>query len=147
MFKHILIPTDGSPIANKAVKAGVRFAREIGARVTAYQAIGALLTHIDDEGYVIDPKVHEDFERRAREVAQRRLDAIGKAAKAGGVAFDSAVTLVDTPYKGIIEAATKHKCDVIFMASHGRRGVSGLFLGSVTQKVLAHCKIPVLVYR
>lgn len=147
MFKHILIPTDGSPIANKAVKAGVRFAREIGAKVTAYQAIGALLTHIDDEGYVIDPKVHEDFERRAREVAQRRLDVIGKAAKAGGVAFDSAVTLVDTPYKGIIEAATKHKCDVIFMASHGRRGVSGLFLGSVTQKVLTHCKIPVLVYR
>ena len=80
----ILISTDGSPIANKAVKAEAsRFAREIGAKVTAYQAIGALLTHIDDEGYVIDPKMHEDFER-AREVAQRRLDAIGKAARAGG---------------------------------------------------------------
>jgi len=147
MFKHILIPTDGSPIANKAVKAGVRFAREIGAKVTAYQAIGALLTHIDDEGYVIDPKMQEEFERSAREVAQRRLDAIGKVARAAGVACDSAVTTVDTPYKGIIEMATKRRCDVIFMASHGRRGVSGLFVGSVTQKVLTHCKIPVLVYR
>lgn len=147
MFKHILIPTDGSPIANKAVKAGIKFAREMSAKVTAYQAIGALLTHIDDEGYVIDPKTYEDFERRAREVAQRRLDAIGKVAKAAGIAFDSAVTLVDTPHKGIIEAAKKHKCDVIFMASHGRRGVSGLLMGSVTQKVLTHCKIPVLVYR
>jgi nucleotide-binding universal stress UspA family protein len=147
MFKHILIPTDGSPIANKAVKAGVRFAREIGAKVTAYQAIGALLTHIDDEGYVIDPKMYEDFERRAREVAQKRLDAIGKLARGAGVAFDSVVTTVDAPYRGIIEAANKRKCDVIFMASHGRRGMSGLFMGSVTQKVLTHCKIPVLVYR
>jgi nucleotide-binding universal stress UspA family protein len=55
--------------------------------------------------------------------------------------------MVDTPYKGIIDAAKKHKCDVIFMASHGRRGVSGLLMGSVTQKVLTHCKIPVLVFR
>jgi nucleotide-binding universal stress UspA family protein len=147
MFKHILIPTDGSPVANKAVRAGIRFAREIGAKVTAYQAIGALLTHIDDEGYVIDPKMHAEFERGAREAAQRRLDTIGKLAMTAGVTFDSAVTMADTPYKGIIEAAKKHKCDVIFMASHGRRGVSGLFMGSVTQKVVTHCKIPVLVYR
>jgi nucleotide-binding universal stress UspA family protein len=147
MFKHILIPTDGSPVANKAVRAGIRFAREIGAKVTAYQAIGALLTHIDDEGYVIEPKMHDEFERGAREVAQRRLDTIGKLAMTAGVTFDSAVTMADRPYKGIIEAAKKHKCDVIFMASHGRRGVSGLFMGSVTQKVVTHCKIPVLVYR
>jgi nucleotide-binding universal stress UspA family protein len=147
MFKHILMPTDGSPIANKAVKAGIRFAREIGAKVTAYQAVGALLRHIDDEGYAIDPKVRDEFERRALDVAQRRLDAIGKLARAAGVAFDSAVTKADTPYQGIIEAAKKHKCDVIFIASHGRRGVAGLLMGSVTQKVLTHCKIPVLVYR
>jgi nucleotide-binding universal stress UspA family protein len=147
MFKHILIPTDGSPVAIKAVRAGIRFAHEIGAKVTAYQAIGTLLTHIDEEGYVVDPKMHDAFERTARETAQRRLDAIGKLARTAGVTFNSAVTMVDTPYKGIIDAAKKHKCDVIFMASHGRRGVSGLLMGSVTQKVLTHCKIPVLVYR
>ena len=147
MFKHILIPTDGSPIAARAVKAGIRFARELGARVTVYQAIGTLLTHIDDEGYVIDPKIHDEFERTARQAAQRRFDAIGRMARTAGVSFNSVVTMVDAPHKGIIDAARKHKCDVIFMASHGRRGVASLLLGSVTQKVLTHCKIPVLVYR
>ena len=147
MFKHILIPTDGSPLANKAVKAGIKFAREIGARVTAYHALEDLLTHISGEGFVIDPKMRQEFERRVRESAQGRLDVIGKLAKTAGVAFDSAVSETDTSYKGIIEAAKKHRCDVIFMASHGRRGVSGLFVGSVTQKVLTHCTIPVLVYR
>lgn len=147
MFKHILIPTDGSPTANKAVKAGIRFAHEIGAKVTAYHAIEDLLAYIDDEGSAIDPKMRVEFERSAGEAAQGHLDAIGKLAKAAGVTFDSTVNKTDTAYKGIIEAAKKQKCDVIFMASHGRRGVSGLFLGSVTQKVLTHCKIPVVVYR
>ena len=147
MFKHILIPTDGSPVANKAVKAGIRFAREIGAKVTAYYALEDLLTHIAGEGFVIDPKMRDEFNRKARETAQRRLDAIGKLAKTAGIAFGSAMAEVDTPYKGIIEVAKKHRCDVIFMASHGRRGVSGLFMGSVTQSVLTHCTIPVLVYR
>lgn len=148
MFKHILIPTDGSPTASKALKAGIRFAREIGAKVTGYHAIedpfrGDML----GEGFAIDPKTRVEFERKARDRAQVPLDAMGKLAKAAGVTFDSAVTKVDTPYKGIIEVARKRKCDVIFMASHGRRGVSGLLIGSVTQKVLAHCTIPVLVYR
>lgn len=146
MFKHILIPTDGSELANKAVKAGIRFAHEIGAKVTAYNAIEDPLDDTD-EASAIDPTMRDDFKRRARDAAQRRLDAIGKLATQAGVAFDSVVTEVDTPYKGIIAAAKKHKCDVIFMASHGRRGVSGLLIGSVTHKVLTHCTIPVLVYR
>ena len=75
MFKHILIPTDGSPIAIKAVRAGIRFAHEIGAKVTAYQAIGTLLTHIDEEGYVVDPKMHDAFERTARETAMKNCQA------------------------------------------------------------------------
>jgi len=147
MFKHILIPTDGSPTAQKAVKAGIRFAKEIGAKVTAYRALDDPLTHINNEGFVIDPRMRDQFRRRAREAARARLDAIGKLAKAAGVAFDSAVAEVGTPYKGIIAAAKKHRCDVIFMASHGRRGVAGLLMGSVTHKVLTHCTTPVLVYR
>jgi nucleotide-binding universal stress UspA family protein len=146
MFKHILIPTDGSPLANKAVQAGIRFAHEIGAKVTAYNAIDDPIEDTDEVS-AIDPTMRDGFKRRAREAAQRRLEAIGKLAKQAGVAFESAVTEVDTPYKGIIAAAKKHKCDVIFMASHGRRGVSGLLIGSVTHKVLTHCTIPVLVYR
>ena len=147
MFKHILIPTDGSPLADKAVKAGINFAKEIGAKVTAYCAVEDLLSDIDDEAWAIDPKTRTEIYRRARAAAQARLDAIGTMAKQAGVRFDSAVTVVDTSYKGIIAAAKKHKCDVIFMASHGRRGLSGLLIGSVTHKVLTHCRIPVLVYR
>ena len=148
MFKHVLIPTDGSPTANRAVKAGIKFAHEIGAKVTGYHAIEDLYKgDLLFEGSAIDPKTRAKFERSAREAAQNRLDAIGKLARAAGVAFDSAVTVVNTPYKGIIDVARKRRCDVIFMASHGRRGVSGLLMGSVTQKVLTHCTIPVLVYR
>ena len=147
MFKHILIPTDGSPLASKAVKAGIRLAHEIGARVTAYSAIEDPLSDAGNEAFALDPRTHEAFRQMTREAAQKRLDAIGKLARQAGVRFDSAVTEVDTPYKGIIAAAKTHKCDAIFIASHGRRGVSGLLLGSVTHKVLTHCTIPVLVYR
>ncbi len=147
MFKHILIPTDGSPIANKAVKAGIKFAKESGAKVTAYHAIEELLPAIYSETYVIDQQTINRFDRSVREAGQRQCDAIGKLAKAAGVPFDSVVTKANVPHEGIISAAKKHKCDVIFMASHGRRGLAGLLMGSVTQKVLTHSKIPVLVYR
>lgn len=146
MFKHILIPTDGSVLAHKAVKVGIRFAHESGAKVTAYIAIEDPLGHTD-EASAIEPTMRDGFKRRARDAAQRRLDAIGKLAKQAGVAFDAVATEVDTAHEGIIAAAKKHKCDVIFMASHGRRGMSGLLIGSVTHKVLTHCTIPVLVYR
>ena len=146
MFKHILIPTDGSPVANKAVKAGIELAKVLGARVTAYYATEALqLMYV--EGYAFDQKMIDGLERRAREAGQKRVDVIGKLAKAAGVNCTSVVTTAFTPYEGIIQAARKQKCDVIFMASHGRRGISRLLMGSVTQKVLSHSKIPVVVYR
>lgn len=145
MFKHILIPIDGSPVANKAAKAGIALARRLGAKVTAYFAIETLQP-IYVEGYAFNQKDIEGFERRAREAGQKRVDAIGKLAKAAGVPFTSVVAKALTPYEGIIAAAKKRKCDVIFMASHGRRGFSRLIMGSVTQKVLSHSKIPVVVY-
>jgi nucleotide-binding universal stress UspA family protein len=146
MFKHLLITTDGSPLGNKAAKAGIALARALGAKVTAYNAIERLQM-IFDEGYMMDPKMIDGFEASAREVGRRRVDAIGKMAKAAGVPFASVVANASTPYEGIINVAKKRKCDVIFMASHGRRGLSRLMMGSVTQKVLAHSKIPVVVYR
>ena len=146
MFKHFLIPTDGSPVANKAAKAGIALATRLGAKVTAYYAIDQLQP-IYDEGYMMNPKMIDGFEERARAAGQKRVDAIGKMSKAAGVPFASVVTKASTPYEGIIDAAKKRKCDVIFMASHGRRGLSKLMMGSVTQKVLAHSKIPVVVYR
>ena len=99
------------------------------------------------EGYSFNQEELDGFDKRSREAAQKRVDAIGRMAKAAGVPFTSVVAKALTPYEGIIAAAKKRKCDVIFMASHGRRGLSKLIMGSVTQKVLAHSRIPVVVYR
>lgn len=146
MFKHILIPTDGSPVANKAVKAGIQLAKALGAKVTAYYAIEELQP-IYSEGYAMDQATIDNIEERGRMAGQKHVDVIGKLAKAAGVRFASEVKTAYTPYEGIIKAARKYKCDAIFMASHGRRGISRLIMGSVTQKVLSHSKIPVVVYR
>ena len=146
MFTHFLIPTDGSLVASKAVKAGITLTIKLGAKVTAYYAVEEPQP-IYAEGYVMDQKTIDRVEEHARKVGQKYVDAIGKMAKAAGVPFVSVVTKSYTAYDGIIKAAIKHKCDVIFMASHGRRGLSKLIMGSVTQKVLAHAKIPVVVYR
>ena len=147
MFKHILIATDGSQVSSKAAKAGVALAKAIGARLTAYCAVAPPQSMYALEGYAFDPRAFEDIEQGALEVAQNRVDAIGKLAKAAGVNFASLVTKALTPYEGIIDAARRRKCDVIFMASHGRRGLSKLVMGSVTQKVLTHSRTPVVVYR
>ncbi len=146
MFKHILIPTDGSPIANKAAKAGIALAHRLGAKVTAYYSIEGLQT-VYVEGYAFNQKEIDAHEARALKAGQKLVDAIGKIAKTAGVPFTSVVANAFTPYEGIVSAAKKRKCDVIFMASHGRRGLSKLIMGSVTQKVLTHSKIPVVVYR
>lgn len=147
MFKHILIPTDGSPVADKAVKAGLELAKALGARVTGYFAIEAIQPQVYGEGYMIDQGMVKEFERSAREAAERHMAVIAKTAAAAGVEFSSLVGKAETPYEGIIDTAKKKKCDAIFMASHGRRGLASLIMGSVTQKVLTHSKLPVLVYR
>ena len=146
MFKHILIPTDGSPIANKAAKAGIALARRLGAKVTAYCAIEELQP-IYGQGYVFNQKEIDGIEERAGVAGQKHVNAIDKMAKAASVPFTSVVAKTRSAYEGIIAAATKRKCDVIFIASHGRRGLSRLIMGSVTQKVLSHSKITVVVYR
>ena len=146
MFKHILISTDGSPISNKAAKAGIALARALGAKVTAYCAIEELQM-LYGEGYVPSQAEIDGILRRASDLGHKRVDTIGKMARAAGVRFASLVTKAYSPYEGIIDAAKKRKCDVIFMASHGRRGLSKLIMGSVTQKVLSHSRIPVVVYR
>jgi len=147
MFKHILIPTDGSEVAAKAIRAGVALAAEMGAKVTGYHAQESVPKHIYGEGYLADKQLVAEFERRAGEFAQRCVGAVAVAAKAAGVPFEPLVAKSPVPYKGIIDAAKKQKCDAIFIASHGRRGLARLLLGSVTQEVLTHSKIPVLVFR
>ena len=145
MYKHILVPTDGSPLAAKAVRAAIDFAAEVGARVTGYYAIEDMTMH--HVGAHLTKELVEEFDRRSRVAAEEHASEPAGAAKAAGVAFDWRMSKVSQPHEGIIEAARDAACDIIFMASHGHRGLTALFVGSVTQKVLSHSKIPVLVFR
>jgi len=147
VFKHILIPTDGSAVARKAVKAGIALAKALGAKVTAYYALEAFQPYVYGDGYVIDTSTIKSFDERARETGRKYLAEVEKAAQAAGVECETLITKPGTAYQGIIDAAKKKKCDAIFMASHGRGELASLLLGSVTQKVLAHSKIPVVVFR
>jgi nucleotide-binding universal stress UspA family protein len=148
MFKHILLPTDGSKLSDRAVQRGLELANELGARVTAVHIIPEFRM-MADESFALptgaDLKRRYDKEAKAR--ADKMLAKIGERAKEAGVKFESLTVLGDVPFEHIIDTAKKKKCDLIMMASHGRRGISGLLLGSETSKVLTHSKIPVLVVR
>ncbi len=147
MFKHILIPTDGSALADKAVKAGIEFAREAGARVTLYRALEHRRAAYYGDSYAVSEMIAANLERQAEERAEKSFEAAREAATTAGVDCDSLAAAADSPHEGILNAAKKRACDAIFIASHGRGGVGSLLLGSVTQKVLAHSTLPVMVYR
>ncbi len=147
MFKHILVPTDGSALSTDTVSKAVEFAREISARITFFYAKPEYPVSFYGEGALIDPTTPEKFAELADDQAQTLLSAAESQAKAREVPSSGLAITSDVPYEAIIAAATQAGCDLIFMASHGRRGISGLLLGSETQKVLTHSTIPVLVYR
>lgn len=147
MFKHILIPTDGSALSKKAVLQGVKFAQEIGAKVTGFFAAPPYRPVVYEDfvpANYMSPKQHEEATAK---LASKYLSVIEKACADAGVAYQSHHVASEFPADAIIEAAKTKKCDLVFMASHGRRGLAGVLLGSETAKVLTHSKIPVLVYR
>jgi nucleotide-binding universal stress UspA family protein len=147
MFKHLLVPTDGSPLSDSTVARAVSFARDAGARITFFYAQPDFPMPIYGEGALIDPTTPDQFAKSAAQEAERILANAKAAADAAGVAADTDTVVNEVPYEAVIDAADRHGCDLIFMASHGRRGIAGLLLGSETQKVLTHSKTPVLVYR
>ena len=147
MFKHILVPTDGSELSANAVRRAVDFAKEAGARLTLLFVKPNYPAAFYGEGALIDPTTPERFAELAEKQAQDILTASGKIAEAAGLSPVLLSVTDDVPYEAIIRTATESGCDLIFMASHGRRGFTGLLLGSETQKVLTHSKVPVLVYR
>ena len=147
MFKHILVPTDGSELSDSTVARAVSFARETGARITFFYSQPDFPMPIYGEGALIDPTTPEQFAKSAASEAEAILSKARGAAEASGVAADSDTAVNEVPYEAIIDASDRHGCDLIFMASHGRRGIAGLLLGSETQKVLTHSTTPVLVYR
>jgi nucleotide-binding universal stress UspA family protein len=147
MFKHILVPTDGSQLSLETVKRAVLFAKEAGAKLTFFFAKPDYPVAFYGEGALIDPTTPEKFAEMADRQAQEILARASAIAQDAGVPSATADSVSDVPYQAIIDAASNAGCDLIFMASHGRRGFSGLLLGSETQKVLTHSIIPVLVYR
>lgn len=147
MFKHILVPTDGSELSTDTVKRAVSFAKETAAKITFFFAKPDYPVAFYGEGALIDPTTPEKFAAMAEQQAQEILTAAKQQAQIAGVECASLSVVSDIPYEAIIDATKTTGCDLIFMASHGRRGFSGLLLGSETQKVLTHSKVPVLVYR
>jgi nucleotide-binding universal stress UspA family protein len=145
MFKHILIPTDGSDLSRKAVLYGVQLAKESGAKVTSITVTDPYRAATMDT--VLIPIDEEDYEEQARLLSERAMEQVKIATQAAGVKCETLREIHDQPYRAIIDAAHALGCDLIVMASHGRRGISALLLGSETVKVLTHSTIPVLVYR
>jgi len=145
MFTHILLPTDGSKLSEAAIHKTVDFAKTIGAKVTGFHVIPQF--HVFTYRTEVLEDTREEFARDSRAHAEKYLAVIQQAAKNTGVQCETVFAVSDHPYESIIQAAKKRGCDLIAMASHGRKGVQGMVLGSETHKVLTHSQIPVLVYR
>jgi nucleotide-binding universal stress UspA family protein len=145
LFKHILVPTDGSDLAAKAVEGAMIFAKEIGAKITAMTVTEPFhLLSVAPSQLEYTPN---EYAKHAKAHAEKVLGAVSAAAKSAGVDCDTLHVEHEQVYQAIIDAVEARKCDLIVMASHGRRGVSAVVVGSETVKVLTHSKIPVLVYR
>lgn len=147
MFKHILVPTDGSTLSLRAAKNAVRFAKVHGARITAFYAAPEYHPNIAGDYLPANFVPLAVYQTQIKKTAEKYLDQIKKLAGVGGVTCSGLYASGDSPYRAIIKAAKDRKCDLIFMASHGRSGIAGMLIGSETSKVLTHCKLPVLVYR
>jgi nucleotide-binding universal stress UspA family protein len=147
MFKKILLPTDGSALSKKAIRKGVAFAKSIGAKVVGFHAKPLANFVYHGESMAVVPGLLEAQQAGIDRAAQKFIAEIDKVARKEGVPCECLSVENNSPYEAIIGAAKNKGCDLIVMASHGRRGLAGLVLGSEANKVLTHSKIPVLVMR
>lgn len=146
MYQHICLPSDGSPLSQLAIEQGLALARSVHARVTVMSVIQPF--HV----YAVAPEQlmiasNEDYLRATREATAKHLETIAARARELGVECQTLAVTDELPWQAIIDTAGDRGCDLIAMASHGRRGIKALVLGSETLKVLTHSTIPVLVYR
>jgi len=145
MFNTILFPTDGSPLSDKAAETALAFAQLNKAKLVAISVVQPFpFSPMADGGVVLDAGLYEEQMHTA---AQQAVDKLGQAAQAAGLAFEGVVAISPSPHEEIVNAAAHYHCDIILMASHGRKGLNKLFVGSETQKVLGHTQLPVLVLR
>ena len=147
MYKNILVATDGTRLSGKAITHAIALAKALGAGLTGFYASPDYPLPVYAEGAIVEPMSRREYAALCKDEADRILGAVAAKAKSARVAFDAVHTINSTPWRAILAAARKHRCDVVVMASHGRRGVSAMLLGSETQKVLTHSKIPVIVVR
>jgi nucleotide-binding universal stress UspA family protein len=145
MFKRILLPTDGSEQSQRAILAGIGFAKELGAEVVGLTVIPKFHTFTYKTEMLEETK--EEFAVDSQQQAKQYLSFILDAARQAGVPCTGEQAVSDDPYEMILSTARDRHCDLIVMGSHGRRGVKGVLLGSETQKVLTHSNLPVLVFR
>ena len=146
MYRHILIPTDGSALAGHAVTHGLSLAKIVGAKVSVIIVEAPFSVYEVPESKI--RQMSEAFAQHAEQIKKHAtgvLTRAAEAARAAGVTCDTLQVEHEHPYEAIIKAANDRQCDLIVMASHGRSGISAMLLGSVTNKVLTHTKTPVLV--
>jgi nucleotide-binding universal stress UspA family protein len=144
MYKKILVPTDGSELSEQAASAAIELARLYGAAIVAFSVAEPPPIMSAEAAMAVDLGVETE---QRQQIAQQNVDKVAQAAKAAGVPCQTAIAYSAQPYLEIINAAAANKCDLIFMASHGRRGLSRLLAGSVAQNVLAYSPIAVMVLR
>jgi nucleotide-binding universal stress UspA family protein len=147
MYKRILVPTDGSPLSRKAVKSAVALASSVGAEVLALNVVPRYPISYFEGGISVSNPELARIEKQWSEQGQALAEAVEKAAQAAGVPAKAITMRSDLVAESILAAARKHKCDLVVMASHGRKGLKRLLLGSETQHVLTHGNVPVLVLR
>jgi nucleotide-binding universal stress UspA family protein len=148
MFKHILVSTDGSPLAQKGIQAGVRLAAALGAKVTGVCVIPPWRTPVYGEGVTYGvPRSPAQYKEAMEKAARKALAAVEIEAEMAGVPCATQFVTAERAWEGILRVAKARRCDLLSIASHGRGGLSGLLIGSETQRVLAHSKLPVLVTR
>ena len=149
MYKRILVPTDGSSHALKGVREGVRLAKAVGARITGVYVAAPFVPAVYGEmvAYYPGPFSAGEYKKATTKIARKALGAIEGAARAAGVRCDTRTVIDAQPWRGILRAARAGRCDAIVMGSHGRGAIAGLIIGSETNRVLAHSKLPVLVAR
>lgn len=148
MYKHILVPTDGSPLSLKAVKEATALARKLDAKITALYVSAPFMPPASETLLTRQLGALQDaYQKGVDEAAGKALDEVKAAAGAEQVTFEAVHATCDQPWDEIIRTVKSRDCDLVVMASHGRRGLAGVVLGSETVKVLTHSKTPVLVCR
>jgi nucleotide-binding universal stress UspA family protein len=146
MFKHILMPTDGSDHSERAIERGIELAKLCGAKVTGIHVVPDYRMTMAEDGS-FDPALPEKMDEEARSRAESFLAFVTKTAKAQGVPCDTVIATNSQPFDAIINAANECHCDLIVMTSRYRKGLVSLLLGSEASRVLHRASIPLLVFR